>query len=174
MISWGESQQTSSQAATILTSIHSRVIHHVHDHFRQQSLASSQSSPSLPAAVNNADQFLLLYAGVFTFTVLLQVSIMAVLFWASVKASRKLFKELLSSVVTSTMRWFDGTPTGRILNRFADDFNKIDTGCPNSFRSLLSQIFLVLSSIIITASIIPTFLFLIVFLLLAIYKLSGK
>ena len=38
---------------------------------------------------------------------------------AALKASKKMFKQLLDTVVHATMRWFDTTPQGRLLNRFS-------------------------------------------------------
>jgi ABC-type multidrug transport system fused ATPase/permease subunit len=37
----------------------------------------------------------------------------------ALKASRKLFKQLLVGVVRATFRWHDVTPQGRMLNRFS-------------------------------------------------------
>lgn len=36
----------------------------------------------------------------------------------ALKASRSIFRQLLTGVVRATMRWHDITPTGRMLNRF--------------------------------------------------------
>jgi len=38
---------------------------------------------------------------------------------AALKASKKMFKQLLDTVIHATMRWFDTTPQGRLLNRFS-------------------------------------------------------
>lgn len=36
----------------------------------------------------------------------------------ALKASRSIFRKLLTGVVRATMRWHDVTPAGRMLNRF--------------------------------------------------------
>jgi len=38
---------------------------------------------------------------------------------AALKASKRMFRQLLDTVVHATMRWFDTTPQGRLLNRFS-------------------------------------------------------
>lgn len=43
------------------------------------------------------------------------------------------------------MRWFDATPAGRILNRFSEDFTKVDGSlvCRDSILLLLLAQFIV-------------------------------
>ena len=48
------------------------------------------------------------------------------LYIGSWHAGRLYFRELLSSVVHSTVRWHDTTPRGRILNRMSTDLGTID------------------------------------------------
>ena len=38
---------------------------------------------------------------------------------AGLRASRRMFKRLLDTVIRATMRWFDTTTQGRLLNRFS-------------------------------------------------------
>lgn len=49
-----------------------------------------------------------------------------VCYFGSVSASRKLFDRLLHVVVHARVRFFDKTPTGRIINRFSKDMEGID------------------------------------------------
>lgn len=49
-----------------------------------------------------------------------------VCYFGSVSASRKLFDRLLRTVVHARVRFFDKTPTGRIINRFSKDMEGID------------------------------------------------
>ena len=66
------------------------------------------------------------YALIGVVTVIVSISSSAMTYSGALYASRKLFKGLLSSVMHATMRWFDVTPTGRILNRFQKDIETID------------------------------------------------
>ena len=70
-----------------------------------------------------ADKHPMFYVGVFAiigigggFVLLLTL---VVQYAAALKASKKMFKQLLDTVIHATMRWFDTTPQGRLLNRFS-------------------------------------------------------
>ena len=54
---------------------------------------------------------------------------------AALKASKKMFKQLLDTVVHATMRWFDTTPQGRLLNRFSKVCNCSVSSAPSLTRS---------------------------------------
>ena len=53
---------------------------------------------------------------------------------------RRLQEAMLQAVIRSPMSFFDTTPIGRILNRFAKDIESIDKSIPNSSRAVLSNI----------------------------------
>lgn len=52
-------------------------------------------------------------------------------FWyiyaGSLRASRRMFDRLSSTMLRTPLRWIDTVPTGRILNRFTADITLIDT-----------------------------------------------
>ncbi|CBQ67860.1 related to multidrug resistance protein [Sporisorium reilianum SRZ2] len=54
-----------------------------------------------------------------------------------VVAGNKLFKRMLHTVVRSPTRFFDQTPTGRILNRFTKDVETVDDTLSGNVRSLV-------------------------------------
>jgi ABC-type multidrug transport system fused ATPase/permease subunit len=47
--------------------------------------------------------------------------------------------KLLLTVLRLPMAWFDATPTGRIINRFSNDINEIDTGIGVGIQNALEQ-----------------------------------
>lgn len=63
------------------------------------------------------------------------------------RASKKLHDDLADSVLRAPVAFFDVTPTGRILNRFAADMDKIDLELTQSLSQGVSTIFNVLGSI---------------------------
>ncbi|KAF7979956.1 hypothetical protein HWV62_40400 [Athelia sp. TMB] len=65
----------------------------------------------------------------------------------ALRASRILFKRLLTTVVRATMRWHDTTPQGRMLNRFSKDIETIDTSLARSMQNVNSSFAVFLASI---------------------------
>lgn len=70
-----------------------------------------------------ADKHPMFYVGVFAAIGisggLVLLLTLIVQYVAALRASKKMFKQLLDTVVHATMRWFDTTPQGRLLNRFS-------------------------------------------------------
>lgn len=81
---------------------------------------------------------------------------------ASVSASRILHSRLLSNILRVPMVFFDTTPTGRVLNRFAKDIFTVDEAIPQSFRSWLLCLLGVLGTIFVICLATPFFTIVIV------------
>ncbi|OCH90238.1 hypothetical protein OBBRIDRAFT_812797 [Obba rivulosa] len=70
------------------------------------------------------------YLGIYTVLLLLLVVLYGFGFmtyvYGSLRTSRKIHQDLITSVLTTTLRWLDKTPTSRILARCTQDIDKID------------------------------------------------
>ena len=75
-----------------------------------------------------------------------------------VTSSKTLHNKLLDSILHSTLRFFESTPTGRILNRFTKDVEACEEAIPTSFQSLLDCFLALTSTLIIISSSTPYFI----------------
>ena len=67
------------------------------------------------------------------------------------------------------MMFFETTPVGRILNRFSRDIETIDNVLPSLIRSWLNTFFTAISTVIIISYSTPTFIAVVVPLLVIYY-----
>ncbi|XP_031732915.1 ATP-binding cassette sub-family C member 2 [Anarrhichthys ocellatus] len=76
---------------------------------------------------------------------------------ASVDASRTLHSTLLNNILRVPMVFFDTTPIGRVVNRFAKDIFTVDEAIPQSFRSWLLCLLGVLGTLFVICLATPFF-----------------
>ncbi len=73
-------------------------------------------------------------------------------------SSKKLHNKLLYSVLRSSLRFFESTPSGRILNRFTKDVEATEEAIPTSYQSLIDCLLALSSTLIVISSSTPWFL----------------
>ncbi|CAN6616690.1 ATP-dependent bile acid permease [Trichomonascus vanleenenianus] len=95
-----------------------------------------------------------------------------IIYYGSLKASRKLFNELLDSVMRAKCRFFDSTPIGRIMNRFSKDVEGIDQDLAPVSAAVVHCILGAASTALLIAFITPAFLLAAMFIF-AIYWAIG-
>ncbi|CAJ1067622.1 canalicular multispecific organic anion transporter 1 [Xyrichtys novacula] len=81
---------------------------------------------------------------------------------ASVNASRILHSRLLNNILRVPMLFFDTTPIGRVVNRFAKDIFTVDEAIPQSFRSWLLCLLGVLGTLFVICLATPFFTIIII------------
>ncbi|XP_056384892.1 ATP-binding cassette sub-family C member 2 [Hyla sarda] len=87
----------------------------------------------------------------------------------TVRASRLLHSQLLQNTLHVPMQFFDTTPTGRIVNRFAKDIFTVDETIPMSFRSWIACILGVIGTLFVICLATPIFAAIIVPLAIVYY-----
>ncbi|XP_069315906.1 ATP-binding cassette sub-family C member 2 isoform X2 [Eulemur rufifrons] len=73
------------------------------------------------------------------------------------RASNILHKQLLNNILRAPMRFFDTTPTGRIVNRFAGDISTVDDSLPMSFRSWMLNFLGIIGTLVMICLATPIF-----------------
>eukprot|EP00095_Tigriopus_kingsejongensis_P003830 maker-scaffold2698_size13172-snap-gene-0.3 protein:Tk03830 transcript:maker-scaffold2698_size13172-snap-gene-0.3-mRNA-1 annotation:"multidrug resistance-associated protein 1 isoform x4" len=106
-------------------------------------------------------QYRNLYLGVYgglgfcqAFSTMLLSIVLAI---STLNASKQMHKTMLHRVMRSPMSFFDTTPLGRIVNRFAKDIDVCDNTLPNNLRQWLNTFASFLGTIILIITVIPIF-----------------
>ncbi|KAH7106077.1 P-loop containing nucleoside triphosphate hydrolase protein [Auriculariales sp. MPI-PUGE-AT-0066] len=132
--------------------------------FADFSVLSVASPASLRATFQwpNADEHPLYYVGVYGAIAIggavVGLILQIVEYLGAYRASKILFKRLLIAVVRAPFRWFDTTPTGRILNRFSKDVDVIDNSLSGSLLTVLNEFSTLIAGVAVIAYILPAFL----------------
>ena len=102
------------------------------------------------------------YLGVYALLGILYVVISLsreiVLFWGSLHASWGIHKRLLNSILHAKFRFFDSTPLGQMMNRFAKDIEAVDQDVSPVAIGTLHSLASVIMIVILISVITPGFL----------------
>ncbi|XP_011377129.1 canalicular multispecific organic anion transporter 1 [Pteropus vampyrus] len=77
-------------------------------------------------------------------------------------ASNILHKQLLNKIIRAPMSFFDTTPSGRIVNRFASDVSTMDDTLPASLRSWILYFLGIISTLLMICLATPVFVVVII------------
>ncbi|CAK9786601.1 putative ATP-binding cassette transporter protein YOR1 [Cutaneotrichosporon oleaginosum] len=113
---------------------------------------------NLPSADDHPGYYLGGYAIIMVGSALLMVVTNGIGAWGSYRAAKSLHDRLLDSVVHGTIRFFNTTPVGRIINRFSKDVETIDMRLNSSSRTVITFTASLVFTIGMIAYIIPQFL----------------
>ncbi|CAD5229343.1 unnamed protein product [Bursaphelenchus okinawaensis] len=125
---------------TLWLSIWMKDVHGVASHGQNYTSLADDSNLNYYASIYVASIVVLFVSGLVKAMVFVKLSI---------KASTNLHLRMLKSVLHGVVKFFDNTPTGRILNRFSKDVDEIDVKLPFSAEALL-QYFITCAGLILT------------------------
>ncbi|CAK4663658.1 hypothetical protein LEN26_001378 [Aphanomyces euteiches] len=105
--------------------------------------AWSSTAAVVPPAVflSQANYYLSVYTVMSLGCVILTMFRTLSIYTAGIRASRLLFDQMTQALLRAPMRFFDTNPLGRILNRYSNDINTVDTTIPFGVSGLISAIF---------------------------------
>ncbi|KAF8306061.1 hypothetical protein DL93DRAFT_2150580 [Clavulina sp. PMI_390] len=112
---------------------------------------------ALPSPSDDVMPWLLLYLAISLAGAVATLLYIIVGYVAGLRASRVLFVAMLDRVVRAPTRFFDKTPTGRILNRFVADIAALDNALNSSARSAVSGTLTFFISFGVVVYIVPAF-----------------
>uniref|UniRef100_A0A8C4M9Q0 ATP-binding cassette sub-family C member 5 n=1 Tax=Equus asinus asinus TaxID=83772 RepID=A0A8C4M9Q0_EQUAS len=98
------------------------------------------------------------YASIYALSMAVMLILKAVRGVGTLRASSRLHDELFRRILRSPMKFFDTTPTGRILNRFSRDMDEVDVRLPFQAEMFIQNVILVFFCIGMIAGVFPWFL----------------
>ena len=121
----------------------------------------------LPSSINalassddkiDAWYYLIIYALLSCFYIVISLIREGYIFWGSLRASRTLHALLLEAVSRAKMQFFDTTPLGQLMNRFSKDVEAIDQEVAPIAVGVLGCLFSMISIVVLISVITPGFL----------------
>ncbi|KAG4440995.1 hypothetical protein IFR05_003502 [Cadophora sp. M221] len=131
----GSPQASSFAAYHYGNSLQKHFSGHPITHIKSLNSTSMSATSILPIDVHNRNLWFYLgvYCFISTISVIFSVGSLYTVYAGSIRASRKIFKDILDSVLRAPLRWLDTVPMGRILNRFTGDFTNLDSSLGENF-----------------------------------------
>lgn len=112
----------------------------------------------LPAPDHDVRPWLVAFFVITTFQaaiiLIAQLLMLAIVYFAG----KTLFRQVMVGVSHATFRFFDVTPIGRLMNRLTSDIGVVDGNISEQFQIIAFQVITWISSIVVIASVTPTFL----------------
>eukprot|EP00058_Branchiostoma_floridae_P010039 XP_002595527.1 hypothetical protein BRAFLDRAFT_118956 [Branchiostoma floridae] len=110
-----------------------------------------------PPAVD-VSYYIIGYTGLSVAAIVLTAFASALTILTMIRGAKKLHEAMVRNVVLAPMRFFDTTPTGRVLNRMSEDTATIDLRLPLIMEHLIRVVLLICSALLVNAVVTPYFL----------------
>ena len=129
---------------------------------------------------NGYEFYLSIYGGIGAFQAVAVMLLMGVFGLTTLNGSKVMHKNMLMRVMMSPMSFFDTTPLGRIVNRFAKDVDVCDALLPSNMRAWLSTFASFMGTMISIITVLPLIIVLFVpaaiifFLIQKLYVTSSR
>ncbi|KAF8310652.1 P-loop containing nucleoside triphosphate hydrolase protein, partial [Clavulina sp. PMI_390] len=102
------------------------------------------------------------YLGIYSLCVLTASAVFTTsqLIWigAMVRSARSIHERLASAILSTTFRFLDKTPVGRIVQRFTKDIGSIDTGLPRKVFNVIQLTLHIVQRLVVIIWFAPAFL----------------
>lgn len=82
----------------------------------------------------------------------------------SIRGGRTIHDRMAKRLMKAPMNFFERTPVGRIMNRFSNDINKVDSALPRSLNIYMGSLLSTVSTIVVVAMALPVYLIVVVLL----------
>ncbi|EKM51069.1 uncharacterized protein PHACADRAFT_199901 [Phanerochaete carnosa HHB-10118-sp] len=92
----------------------------------------------------DAPYYLVMYSAIVVVTTIFFLTQSLTDSWGRIRASRAIHRELAESVLGTTFRWLDVTPTSRVITRFTQDIQAVDGAIPQAIN-ILTNTFLAMA-----------------------------
>ncbi|KIP05213.1 hypothetical protein PHLGIDRAFT_534841, partial [Phlebiopsis gigantea 11061_1 CR5-6] len=102
--------------------------------------------------------YLGIYIAIVVLSILAMVYSTVTYTYGGMRASRSVHAKLVKSLLSSTFRWLDVTPTSRVITRCTQDIQAVDGPIPSQMKQLLSITISLIISISVVVLYTPVFL----------------
>ncbi|MGZ3690618.1 MAG: ABC transporter transmembrane domain-containing protein, partial [Pseudobdellovibrio sp.] len=97
-------------------------------------------------------------------------------FWArrGIEAGKAFHDQMLTSILSAPIRFFDSTPVGRILQRFSRDVESVDIYLQWSFDNTIHAFFLIMVSFLLIVTVLPLVIVAIIPIFIVYYNIQNS
>ncbi|KAI0633973.1 P-loop containing nucleoside triphosphate hydrolase protein [Trametes polyzona] len=111
-----------------------------------------------PASEVSLRHYMTTYSVLIVFSMILAAFFVVRFYYGTIRASRVVHQKLIRSVLGTTLRWLDKTPTARIIARCTEDIQTVDEAFPNVVHVLTDRTVFTVLKLLAVVLFSPVFL----------------